>query len=84
MVLRIVSQHINQINNYYESGGLELERNYKDDEIHGPFREWRENGKLWKEFNFENGERVSLKMWDENGKLDWEENYQNEKMTSVN
>ena len=58
---------------YYNSGKLKYEENYKDGTLHGIKKKWFENGNLEYEKNYTDGSiRGIQKKWFENGKLEYE------------
>ena len=64
------------VNQYYESGALEIEENYKDGKKEGIAKEYYENGKLKTESNWKNGKENGIhKEYYENGALESEQNY---------
>ena len=60
---------------YYESGQLRKEVNYKDDKREGLSKYYYESGQLKDDSYFMNGEMISEKRYDPNGNLESEQEY---------
>jgi Uncharacterized protein conserved in bacteria len=69
---------------YYPSGKLHFERNYKDGKLEGISKRYYEGGKLWSEANCSNGKLEGItKNYFESGKLDFERNYKDGKQEGI-
>ena len=63
---------------YYESGQLEIECNYIDNNYHGLYLEYLESGQLYIECHYENGKLNGLfKLYSTSGKIIEECHYEN-------
>ncbi len=60
---------------YYESGQLEGEYNFKDGKPEGVAKTYYENGQLQGEVNFKNGIMISQKRYDSDGNLESDQDY---------
>ena len=66
------------LQNWYENGQLDIEKNIKMGKKHGLSRNYHSNGQIEFEGEFNEGERIgSHKTWDEDGELIGETNYKN-------
>ncbi len=63
---------------YYESGQLQGEGNYKDGKQEGIAKYYHENGQLQAGANFKNGVIISEKKYDSDGNLEFEQDYPTE------
>ena len=55
---------------FYKSGRLADERLYRNEKLHGVWRQWHENGKLLAERPYREGQMDgTFRFWDSNGKL---------------
>lgn len=72
------------VKEYYESGKLYIEWNYKDNKKDGLVKTYYESGKLNGELNYKNGELDgSWKVYYENGALKYEHDYKNGKRNGI-
>ncbi len=66
---------------YYPSGKLKSEVNYKNGKLEGIFMDYYKHGKLKYEANYKNGKEEGIaRGYYKNGKLEYEENYKNGKL----
>ncbi len=66
---------------YFANGNKRQEKNYKDDQIEGVFREWNQQGVLISEIEYSKGDNSGYrKVFYANGKLEVEEHYVNDEL----
>jgi antitoxin component YwqK of YwqJK toxin-antitoxin module len=63
---------------YYESGSMKSETNWKADKQDGTTKNWWENGRLSKVEEYDAGLLTSRKTWDKEGKLTADEQYESD------
>ena len=72
------------VREYYDSGGLMMEAQYRNDRLNGTAKTYYRAGVLYQENNYNDGlEDGILKTFYENGQLKFEKNYKNGELVSV-
>ena len=74
----------NHISFFFQTDKIEQEKNYKDGNLHGEYKEYYENGQLKLEANYRNGKEEDItKTYYKNGNLSFSYNFKDGKLDGI-